>query len=161
MQRGAYADPWYFTVVLHRPINRDNWRHSLSTRYKFSIQRRDCSPFSQRYCIAGISNSRVEFLLFQRGYHPCSERFWVSTFKFSWSVKPLLSNDIGRNSRSEWINLSLGELRALKMYAYAMGSRLLGLIWTGLWRHQNIAEFSEVVEFLSLLLDFIYIISAS
>ena len=48
------------------------------------------------------------------------------------------------------------------MYAYAMGSRLLGMSWTVLWRHQNIAEFySEVLEFLSMLLDIIYIIFVS
>ena len=35
------------------------------------------------------------------------------------------------------------------------------MIWTVLWRHQNIAEFlPKFLEFLSMLLDLIYIIFA-
>ena len=41
----------------------------------------------------------------------------------------------------------------------ATGSRLLGMIWTVRLRHQNIAEFlPKFLEFLSIRLDFIYII---
>ena len=41
----------------------------------------------------------------------------------------------------------------------ATGSRLLGMIWTVRLRHQNIPEFlPKFLEFLSIRLDFIYII---
>ena len=85
-----------------------------------------------------------DFYLFKKGYYyPCSERLSVVHFNFRGLSNPLLSNDIGRNPRIGINKPLLGRIKSTKNVRCATGSRLLGMMWTSLLRHQNIAEFGR------------------
>ena len=135
MQIGAYAEPWYFSVVFNRPINRLIWRHSLSPRKQFSLAMAACDENAGHFgaeVIAGISNSKVGFLPFQKGYYyPCSERLSVVHFNFR-----DLSNLFflwHRQKSTFGINKPLlGRIKSTRCKMYAVLREVVCLGWCGL-----------------------------
>ena len=143
MQIGDYADPWYFTDVLRRLIEIIDGIRSQQDNNKFSYTQHTLRLLAIFAAVLYCRNFKLE-----SGICTFSKRLsslqWVVLNEYS------LIFVVCHTSSFQWhrqkftfgmILPSLGELTALKMYAYAMGSRLLGLIWTGLWRHRNITKF--------------------
>ena len=62
MQIGAYAEPWYFSVVFNRPIQCDDI--ALTKETIFSLATSACDEIARHY--PGISNSKVELLTFSK-----------------------------------------------------------------------------------------------